>query len=254
MSSNYMYKYEMRLFLNIRLINLCMSLILGFVFVNLSHNFTINKAYAACEDTAGPSVDWQNCRKRNLIMDGFDFTGSNFTRSDMSASDLRNSKLSKSVFIKTNLIRASLAGSIAENVNFEGVIASRTDFSKGNYKNSSFTKAEISRADFTNSNLENATMTKADFSRVNFLNANLKGANLSYSNISRSNLINVTIDENFNIKGSYMFLTRIDGLDLSALQGLEQWQIDMACGNGDTKLPNTLTKPKSWPCKSTVQE
>ena len=34
-----------------------------------------------------------------------------------------------------------------------------------------------------------------------------------------------------------LFLTRIEGLDLSAATGLAQWQIDMSCGDGNTKLP-----------------
>lgn len=244
----------MRFFVKTCLFNSLASLFLGFVFSGMPSNLVITNAYAACDDTAGPAVDWQNCRKRNLIMDGFNFTGADFTRTDLSASDLRNSNFSKSKFVKTNLMRASLAGSIAKNANFESVTASRTDFSRGNYQNSNFTKAEISRSNFSNSNLQNSEMSKADFSRVTFFNANLKGVNLSFSNISRANLTGVSIDENVSLKGAYMYLTLIEDLDLSSLKGLEQWQIDMACGNGNTMLPDGLTQPESWPCKFDAAE
>ncbi len=97
-------------------------------------------------------------------------------------------------------------------------------------------------------------MSKADFSRVNFSNANLKGVNLSFSNISRANLSGTLIDENFSLEGSYLFLTRIEGLNLSALKGLAQWQVNMACGNDNTQLPDGLTQPTSWPCKFETDE
>lgn len=238
----------MRYSLKQRFATLTMGVVLGAATFGISPNLIIGTAHAACNDTAGPSVDWQNCRKRNLIMDGFDFSGANFTRTDLSASDLRNSNLTKVTFVKTNLVRASLSNSNAEGANFEEVVASRTDFSNGNYKNTSFLKAEISRSNFSNSNLENADMSKADLSRVNFFNSNLKGVNLAFSNISRTNLTGIIIDENFSLEGSYMFLTRIEGLNLSNLKTLKQWQIDLACGDKATILPEGLTAPNGWPC------
>lgn len=238
----------MRYFVKMKFADLFVITFLTASLFSLFPNLIAKSAHAACSDTAAPFVNWENCRKRNLIMENFNFSEANFTRADLSASDLRDSTLKKTKFIKTNLVRASLSGSNAESANFEGVIASRTDFSKGNYTNANFLKAEISRSNFSSSNLENANLSKADFSRVNFFNSNLKGVNLSFTNISRTNLENVTIDENFSLEGAYMFLTRIQGLDLSGLKTLKQWQIDMACGNNSTRLPQGLSAPDTWPC------
>ena len=105
--------------------------------------FNIRPAQAACSSSAGQGVDWQDCRKRNLIMTDFDFTGSNLSRSDMSSSDLRGSIFDESNFSKANLVRASLAGARARAANFNGVIAYRTNFSSGDYSGASFGKAEI---------------------------------------------------------------------------------------------------------------
>lgn len=238
----------MRLFLKIRFAYLVAIVSLAASILSPYPGFIMRSAHAACTDTAAPSVNWENCRKRNLIMDNFNFSSSNFTRADLSASDLRNSNLQKVTFLKTNLVRASLAGSNAEGANFEGVVASRTDFSNGNYKNASFLKAEIARSNFSNSNLENANMSKADFSRVNFFNSNLKGVSLDFTNISRTNLTGILIDEKFSLEGAYMFLTRIEGLDLSASKTLKQWQINMACGNEKTILPEGISASDTWPC------
>lgn len=228
--------------------NLIASIFLGLSFLLEPSGISVQNAHANCSDTAAQNVNWDNCRKRNLIMDGFDFSGSSFKRVDFSASDLRNTNLKDSDFQKANLMRASLAGSMAENSNFEGIVALRTDFSRGNYRNTNFQKAEISRANFMQSDLENANMSKADFNRVNFEKANLIGVDMSFSNLSRANFLNAQIDENFKLEGSYMYLTRIGGLDLSTVTGLAQWQVDMACGDENTKLPEGLSTPSSWPC------
>lgn len=244
----------MRIILKIRILNLIPIIALGLAFVSAPLPSAVVQSHAACDDTAGPGVNWQNCRKRNLIMDSFNFSGSDFTRTDLSASDLRNSNFSNAKFVKTNLVRASLSGSLAKNANFESVIASRTDFSKGDYEGSNFSKAEISRSNFSNTNLENSDMSKADFSRVNFSNANLKTVDLSFTNISRANLTGIELNENVSLKGAYMFLTKIENLDLSKLKGIAQWQINMACGNENTVLPAGLSQPDSWPCKFTAEE
>ena len=51
-----------------------------------------------------------------------------------------------------------------------------------------------------------------------------------------------------NFDRAFMFLTNIAGLDLSNAKGLLQPQIDLACGDDKTKLPQGLNKPSDWPC------
>lgn len=231
------------------LLSLSVAALVGLGIQNIPSFSIVSSAHASCDETAAPGVNWQNCRKRNLILDGFDFSGSNFTRTDLSASDLRNTTLNNTIFNKTNLVRASLAGSVAQNANFKGVIASRTDFSMGNFDGADFSKAEISRSNFAKSSLKNTQMSKGDFSRGNFTNADLSNADLSFSNISRANFENVTFSEIFNLEGAYTYRTVFSGLDLSKSKQLEQWQLNLACGNDKTILPEGLTKPDSWPCK-----
>ncbi len=50
------------------------------------------------------------------------------------------------------------------------------------------------------------------------------------------------------LDGAYMLLTRFEGADLSGALGLTQEQIDIACGDDGTKLPEGLRRPASWPC------
>lgn len=45
-----------------------------------------------------------------------------------------------------------------------------------------------------------------------------------------------------------MYLTRIEGVNLSQTQGLVQVQLDTACGDARTVLPKGLKASAHWPC------
>ncbi len=204
--------------------------------------------YASCSDDAGKGVNWEDCRKRNLIMSDFDFSGSNFKRADLSSSDLRNTKLDGSSFEKTNLVRASLKGASASGTNFSGVLASRTNFSEANFTGARFEKAETFRADFSNSNLSNVNMSKAEFGRAMFAGADISGVNFDFTNLARADLRGVVFSSPPSFANTFLFQTRLEGLDLSQASGLQQWQVELSCGDADTKLPSDLERPNTWPC------
>jgi hypothetical protein len=47
---------------------------------------------------------------------------------------------------------------------------------------------------------------------------------------------------------AFLFATRFEGTDLSAVKGLTQAQLEVACGDARTRLPAGLKRPSSWPC------
>jgi uncharacterized protein YjbI with pentapeptide repeats len=219
-------------------------------FGNSDHDVAfVSSAAADCGASAGQGVDWSGCRKRNLIMSDFNFSGSDFSRADLSSSDLRSTNISGTSFSKTNLVRASLKGAKATKADFSNVIASRTDFSKADFEGSTFSKAETNRANFSESNLASVDMSKAEFARANFGGANLSGVNFDLSNLARADLRGATFDVAPSFESSFMFQTRVEGLDLSGAKGLMQAQIALACGDAETKLPSGLETPSEWPCK-----
>lgn len=208
----------------------------------------MSPAYASCSDDAGEGVNWEDCRKRNLIMSGFDFSGSNFTRADLSSSDLRDTKLDGSNFEKTNLVRASLKGATAPGANFSGVLASRTNFSNGDFSGANFEKAETFRVDFSGSNLSNVNMSRAEFGRAMFAGADISGVSFDFTNLARADLRGVKFSSPPSFDNTFLFQTRLDGLDLTQANGLQQWQIALSCGDTDTRLPAGLERPDTWPC------
>src|SRR3546814_2358870 len=70
-------------------------------------------------------------------------------------------------------------------------------------------------------------MTRAEIARAVFAGASLKGTDMT---------------------GAYTYLARFDGTDLTGVKGLTQAQLDAACGDGETTLPEGLSAPASWPC------
>jgi uncharacterized protein YjbI with pentapeptide repeats len=57
-----------------------------------------------------------------------------------------------------------------------------------------------------------------------------------------------------DLTGAYTLLIRIEGTDLSGVMGLTQQQLDIACGDAETKLPEGLAHPADWPCPPAEEE
>ncbi len=205
-------------------------------------------AYADCYSSTGPGVDWQGCRKRNLILKGADLSGANLAGTDFTQTDLRNTKLKAADLTKAMMVRSYLDGSQAEGANFDTVMGFRTTFVGINLRQATFVKAEMTRADFTDADLTNVNFEKADLGRAIFKGASLTGANFPFANLSRVDFRSSNFTGPIDFTGAYLFLTRIEGVDLGQAKGLEQWQINLSCGDDQTQLPAGLNASATWPC------
>jgi hypothetical protein len=47
---------------------------------------------------------------------------------------------------------------------------------------------------------------------------------------------------------AYTYRTRFEATDLSQVTGLTQEQLEAACGDDETRLPEGLAVPAGWPC------
>jgi uncharacterized protein YjbI with pentapeptide repeats len=106
----------------------------------------------------------------------------------------------------------------------------------------------MQRSNFTNAVLVGVDFTKADLARGDFNGADITSTKFAYANLARADLSKARFTGPIDFSNSFFLLTRIEGLDLSGATGLVQWQIDMACGDGNTKLPAGLTAGANWPC------
>ncbi|MDQ6436196.1 pentapeptide repeat-containing protein [Mesorhizobium sp. LHD-90] len=205
---------------------------------------------ASCKSEPAPSIDWQDCPKANLVLEQSALDGANLFSADFSYTDLRGSSLIGANFEKATLIRSSLAGSKADKANFNRVEGYRTVFSQVSAAGASFASAELQRADFTGADLTGVDFEKAELGRANFTDAVITGARFPMANLARAQLQAAKFEGPLAFDGAFLFLTHIEGMDLSQATGLQQWQIDQACGDQNTKLPADLKAPADWPCAS----
>jgi uncharacterized protein YjbI with pentapeptide repeats len=104
------------------------------------------------------------------------------------------------------------------------------DLSGSDLSNQCVKKGDLTGADFDNVKALYMCMSIANFTNATFRNADLTGANLGHSILKGADLT-----------GTKLTITSIKGADLSTAKGLTQAQINLACGDADTKLPPGLT-------------
>lgn len=225
---------------------LCCSVALAVFF-----GFSTDIVFASNDCTASPSpgINWQNCDKTRLMLSDSDLSGADLSGGDFTSTDLGNSNLTDAKLEKATFVRASLVGSTAKGAQFSRIEAYRTNFSSMDAPGANFQNAELQRSNFKKAKLAKADFTKADMGRSQFDGADVSGVRFSLANVSRTDFRGAKFDAPVDFDRAFFFLTRIEGVDLSAATGLTQWQVDMACGDDHTALPEGLKKPKSWPCQ-----
>ena len=87
------------------------------------------------------------------------------------------------------------------------------------------------------------------FAIVPWSYTDINGTTFSYSNLARADFRGALFDTPLDFTGAYLYRTHLEGVDLSAATGIEQWQIDLACGDSSTKLPPGVTAPPAWGCE-----
>ena len=123
------------------------------------------------------------------------------------------------------------------------------DFRDANLKLANLSDADLSYANLSYANLLNANLNGAYLSVVNLRDAILNGANLTRAYLTRANLSNAHL-LNANLNGANLSGANLRdrGADLGGARVLTQTQLDAACGDADTKLPEGLKPPK--PCQA----
>ena len=153
-----------------------------------------------------------------------DFSNSNFYRSNLSGGRFDGTNLSGAVFSKAYLIKAE-----GERVDLTNAVLRDATLTHASLRRSRFASADLRRADLTSGRFEGSDFVRADMSSVIargavFADADLTGARLPMANLSEADLSGATLS----------------GADLRDAQGLTQEQLDTACGDGETRLPDGL--------------
>lgn len=191
--------------------------------------------------------DLSGKRMNGMTLKNANFAGSLFNNSNLSGGKLHGSDLTDAHFKK-----ALLYGVTGEQVIMRGAIledATLTDASLSHsiMRQANLHRAELSRGvfrdnDFHSANLTGASAQSSDFSRSNFTrarldNADLTGAILNDGQFNSARFGFATLSD-VSMQGA-----NLSDADLTHVNGLTQSQLDTACGNMHTRLPEGLHLP-----------
>jgi len=170
----------------------------------------------------------------------FDLDHANLSGQWLPRDDLRNAKLDDANLSGANLSDAILSGAYLIRANLSGADLSGADLSGAN-----LTVANLSGANLVFAYLDGADLTAAKLSGAHLSDAILSGVNLHVANLSGAILHGVNLHV-ANLSGANLSDANLSGADLSDAdlsnaRNLTQTQLDEACGNASTKLPEGLT-------------
>jgi hypothetical protein len=175
----------------------------------------------------------------------FNLDGANLSDQWLVGADLRDAHLSRTNLRGATLIgHADLRGADLFNANLKDATLIDADLSRANLRNATLIDSNLRGA-----NLKDATLIDADLSRTNLKFANLSdailgGANLKYAILSDADLrlaiLNGADLSGADLKGDLSYL-RGEPVYLNGAKNLTQTQLDEACGDANTKLPEGLT-------------
>ena len=154
---------------------------------------------------------------------------------DLSGAQLGDANLSGAFLQGANLSEAFLF-----NTNLSGVNLTDANLAKANLFGSNLSGAKLNAANLSGAymiivNLSEATLWGADLSGAFLQGSNLSGANFFAGNLSGAYL------QGANLAGASLSDVDLSGANLSSSRYLSQNQLDQACGNDKTRLPEGLT-------------
>jgi uncharacterized protein YjbI with pentapeptide repeats len=149
----------------------------------------------------------------------FDLYHANLSGQWLAGEDLRGA----------NLNQANLSGAFLDGANLSGAFLDRANLSR----------AELLQANLSGANLFRANLSGANLYNVNLSDAILYNVNLSGANLFRANLSGAFLD-GADLSDAYLGSVNLSGANLYIAKNLTQTQLDMACGNANTKLSDGL--------------
>jgi uncharacterized protein YjbI with pentapeptide repeats len=173
---------------------------------------------------------------------GANLSGANLRGADLDSADLNSAYLSGASLSGANLLGANLSGANLLGANLSRVDLTGADLTGANLGLADLNGGYLSGANLSDANLSGTNLRSADLSGANLSGANLRGANLHGAYPIRADLTGV------NLSGVDLSGANLSGANLSGAKDLIQTQLNEACGNKETELPEGLDLTLLKPC------
>ncbi len=209
---------------------------------------SMQSAQAGCFDKRRPGMDWSGCKKAHKLLDDSNFTSSRFDYANLTLSNLDDSNFTGASLVKTELTRVSARRSRFIDADLTKSAGYRAEFDEAVFENAILTKSEYFRASFRKAEVYDSDWSKSELGRANFHAAQLHNVSFQFTNLSRV-IFNEANLKDVDFRGAYTYLTHFENVDLHNVKNLSQLQLDLACGDSDTRLPEGRWMPDTWPCE-----
>jgi uncharacterized protein YjbI with pentapeptide repeats len=167
--------------------------------------------------------------------------GAFLVNAHLEGANLLEAHLEEAIFVNAHLEGAFLVNAHLEGTNlwmahFEGAHLwgahlEQAVLQQAHLEGANLLEAHLEGADLRQAHLEGADLRKAHFEGANLWRAHLEGADLREAHFEGANLVGA----------------HLEGADFSKAKGLTDDKLVLAHGDGKTKLPEGITRPKSWP-------
>jgi len=202
----------------------------------------IQTSFGSCS-----GCDLSKRRMNGMKLQDADFSRSLFNSSNLSGARFDRANLSGAHFRKALLLRVKGEGVNMSKANFRDATLTEASLDNSNFESSDFSRADLTRASFHTTNFKStnfisAMAQEADFSNSVFDNARLDHVNFRKANLSGGDFKNARFGDAILLETTINGAD-FSGADLSGVQGLEQAQLDFACGSSATRLPFGMSVP-----------
>ena len=171
--------------------------------------------------------------------------GAYLRRADLSAANLNEARLAGAFLEGATLSGADLFEARLHSAMLKNAALDHANLTRATLSGAMLMQANLSNAQLADSVLANADLREANLQDARLRRSQLQGAELLNADLRRSVLIDAVLSgarfANTKLEGALFTGARLDGADLATARGLSQAQLDAACGDRATKLPQGLT-------------
>jgi uncharacterized protein YjbI with pentapeptide repeats len=161
---------------------------------------------------------------------------------------LKRANLQNAKMVRAFLINADLRGANLQQADLSLANLQQADLSLANLQEAALVRANLQEAALVEANLHEAALSGATLHKASMRFANLQQANLSLANLQQADLSLANLQQ-ADLGGAYLQQANLGGAYLTDVKNLIQAQLDQACVDEHTKLPEGLTRPKPCPEK-----
>jgi len=172
--------------------------------------------------------------------------GSNLSYVQLQGADLSSANLQGAYLRSANLQGANLEEANLQEANLSAANLQGASLHRANLQGAFLGDAQLQGADLSSANLQGASLPFANLQGANLLGAGLQGASLREANLQEALLGGAMLRIGMSMVG-VGFGTNLRGATLTNVMNLTQEQLNRACVDEHTELPEHLTPPKPCP-------